>query len=195
MTDRELMEQALEALQIGDEWAPTVIAAITALSKRLEQPEMIPAFRTSHAYTIGFKDGQATRPEPAAWLVQYKNKHEVVWGHKPQWVTDDVLGIEPLYTAQQHQQELDEWMILQSRLLQAEGIIDKFLKSEQSSENEILNSTTHLNTLSCGCKSQYQGFPSEWDTYTREGDNAVAHGVLCEQHFYEYDARPAQKGS
>ena len=39
MTDRELMQQALEALQIGDEWAPTVITAITALSKRLEQPE------------------------------------------------------------------------------------------------------------------------------------------------------------
>ena len=35
--------------------------------------------------------------EPVAWLVQYSNKHEFVWGQKPQWIAD-AIGIEPLYT-------------------------------------------------------------------------------------------------
>lgn len=38
--------------------------------------------------------------EPVAWLVQYSNKHEFVWGQKPQWIAD-AIGIEPLYTAPQ----------------------------------------------------------------------------------------------
>jgi hypothetical protein len=46
-------------------------------------------------------------------------------------------------------------------------------------------------TLSCGCQSHYFGFPSEWDAETREGDPAIAHGVLCEVHYHEYQARPA----
>lgn len=55
----------------------------------------------------------------------------------------------------QQAQKPDELMIWKSRALQAEGIIDKFM------ENQILNSTTNRNTLSCGCKSPYLGFPSE----------------------------------
>ena len=46
--------------------------------------------------------------------------------------------------------------------------------------------------LSCGCKSKYFGFPSEWDTETREGEPAISYGNLCEKHFYEYKARPVQ---
>jgi hypothetical protein len=46
-------------------------------------------------------------------------------------------------------------------------------------------------TLSCGCQSHYFGFPSEWDAETREGGPAIAHGVLCEIHYHEYQARPA----
>lgn len=46
--------------------------------------------------------------------------------------------------------------------------------------------------LTCGCESQYGGFPSEWETETRECEPAVAYGCLCERHYAEYDARPAQ---
>jgi hypothetical protein len=34
-----------------------------------------------------------------AWLVQYKDRHEFVWGAKPEFRGDTVFGIEPLYTA------------------------------------------------------------------------------------------------
>ena len=46
--------------------------------------------------------------------------------------------------------------------------------------------------LTCGCSSKYGGFPSEWDTETRECEPAIAYGCLCEQHYEEYNARPAQ---
>lgn len=46
--------------------------------------------------------------------------------------------------------------------------------------------------LTCGCKSQYGGFPSEWDDFTRENEPAIAYGCLCEKHYGEYEARPAQ---
>jgi hypothetical protein len=37
--------------------------------------------------------------EPVAWLVQYKDRHEFVWGAKPEFRGDTVFGLEPLYTA------------------------------------------------------------------------------------------------
>ena len=46
--------------------------------------------------------------------------------------------------------------------------------------------------LTCGCKSEFMGFPSEWDGETRECEPCVNYGSLCEQHFMEYQARPAQ---
>lgn len=46
--------------------------------------------------------------------------------------------------------------------------------------------------LSCGCRSAFMGFPSEWDGETRECEPCVNYGSLCEQHFMEYEARPAQ---
>lgn len=46
--------------------------------------------------------------------------------------------------------------------------------------------------LSCGCRSQWGGFPSEWDSETRDCQPATSYGVLCERHYREYDARPAQ---
>ena len=49
-----------------------------------------------------------------------------------------------------------------------------------------------FNTLTCGCKSEFMGFPSEWDGETRECEPCVNYGSLCEQHFMEYEARPAQ---
>lgn len=46
--------------------------------------------------------------------------------------------------------------------------------------------------LTCGCESEYGGFPSEWDGETRKCEPCVNYGSLCEQHFMEYEARPAQ---
>ena len=46
--------------------------------------------------------------------------------------------------------------------------------------------------LTCGCKSLFMGFPSEWDGETRECEPCVNYGSLCEKHFMEYEARPAQ---
>ncbi len=43
--------------------------------------------------------------EPVAWLVQYPNKHEFVWGERPQWIAG-AIGIEPLYTTPRQWQEL-----------------------------------------------------------------------------------------
>jgi len=46
--------------------------------------------------------------------------------------------------------------------------------------------------LTCGCESKYGGFPSEWDDESRECEPALSYGCLCDKHFGEYDARPAQ---
>lgn len=43
--------------------------------------------------------------------------------------------------------------------------------------------------LSCGCPSQYGGIPAEWATTDREGNPAIAYGVICEKHWHEYDAQ------
>jgi len=40
--------------------------------------------------------------------------------------------------------------------------------------------------LSCGCKSKWLGLPAFWGTSSREGENAVAHGVVCERHWHEW---------
>jgi hypothetical protein len=37
--------------------------------------------------------------EPVAWLIQYKDRHEFVWCNKTVPFKEQVLGIEPLYTA------------------------------------------------------------------------------------------------
>jgi hypothetical protein len=49
-------------------------------------------------------------------------------------------------------------------------------------------------TLSCGCKSKYFGIQAEWDTTSREGNPAVAYGVLCERHWHELGARRPWSG-
>ena len=59
MTDRELMQQALEALETKGEHHPRVYAAITALRERLAQPEQ----------------------EPIAWV--YQEGLEALKGAKP----------------------------------------------------------------------------------------------------------------
>ena len=46
--------------------------------------------------------------------------------------------------------------------------------------------------LSCGCKSKYSGFPSQWRGEDDYGANAMFYGSLCEHHFYVWNAEPAQ---
>ncbi len=43
--------------------------------------------------------------------------------------------------------------------------------------------------LSCGCPSQHGGILAEWPETDREGNPAVAYGVVCEKHWHEYEAR------
>ncbi len=57
---------------------------------------------------------------------------------------------------------------------------------------KFLKPVTRGYILTCGCESQYGGFPSEWDSETRDCKPAVACGSLCEKHYSEYEARPAQ---
>jgi hypothetical protein len=47
--------------------------------------------------------------------------------------------------------------------------------------------------LTCGCRVDDGGIACEWDTETRECEPAVAYGVLCEQHYAEWDARPVEQ--
>ena len=47
-----------------------------------------------------------------------------------------------------------------------------------------------MSILSCGCKSDYEGFPSEWKGWTREDTPCTFYGSLCEKHYSEYEAIP-----
>jgi hypothetical protein len=90
----DAMKQAQEALEeavfytSSESWPPSMTreceAAITALRAAIEQAQ-----------------------EPVAWLVQYPNKHEFVWGERPQWIAG-AIGIEPLYTAPRQWQGLTD---------------------------------------------------------------------------------------
>jgi hypothetical protein len=49
--------------------------------------------------------------------------------------------------------------------------------------------------LTCGCKRESErcGIFCEWDTETRECEPAIAYGVLCARHYFEYQARPTEQ--
>jgi len=105
MTDRELMQmeyvqatphevliaEIMDCRVPKNEREHAAADEIQSLRDRLAQPE----------------------PEPVAWLVQYPNKHEFVWGEKPKFTNGGVLAVEPLYTAPVHaidisQERVDE---------------------------------------------------------------------------------------
>lgn len=46
--------------------------------------------------------------------------------------------------------------------------------------------------LTCGCKSDHEGYFAEWDTETRECLPAIAYGCLCAKHYAMYEARPPE---
>jgi hypothetical protein len=79
MTELRKAAQAVVERWDTPSWkdVPATAIYIEALRQALAQPEQ----------------------EPVAWLVQYKDRHEFVWGAKPEFRGDTVFGLEPLYTA------------------------------------------------------------------------------------------------
>ena len=73
----EAIRKAKEILERGGTFSTRCHQALEVLDKALAQPEQ----------------------EPALWVIQYKDRHEFVWGSKPEFRGDTVLGIEPLYTS------------------------------------------------------------------------------------------------
>jgi len=98
MTDRELMQEALEAMlsaiNAGDwkvDGACDPHATIIRLTNRLAHPE----------------------PEPVAWFIQYEYRHEFLWREPTPYERNSALEIKPLYTAPVHaidisQERVDE---------------------------------------------------------------------------------------
>jgi hypothetical protein len=101
MTDRELMQQALDALEIYGAKSPDVADTITVLRERLEQPEQ------QCAHGIDQKECRWCGPsqqaqEPVAWISHSQNL--LSWDK----FYDDMT---PLYTAPQAQQPLTDEQI------------------------------------------------------------------------------------
>ena len=114
MTDlRKAAEMALEALEeLRFANAPFLDEAMEALRTALAQPEqecIYPECETG----IGCDGPCGEKPidetakrghEPVAWLIQYQDRHEFVFGKKPEFLSATFLGAtvlaaEPLYTA------------------------------------------------------------------------------------------------
>jgi hypothetical protein len=101
----ELALKALEELRFAN--APFLDEAMEALRQALSQTEqecIYPECETGIGCDgpCGEKPVDETakrRHEPGLWIVQYKDRHEFVWGAKPVFRGDTVLGLKPLYTA------------------------------------------------------------------------------------------------
>ena len=80
MNEIEAMKMALEFIVLGSSkgwFTSNEFEVVAALRQAIERAE---------------------KQEPAVWMIQYKDRHEFVWGSKPEFCCDTVLGIEPLYT-------------------------------------------------------------------------------------------------
>lgn len=104
MTDRELMQQALEALEVETAWSgptPKGAAVITALRERLAQPEPAPGYcQHCKQYTIEEPLPAQPEQEPVAWRHKKFFETQEGWFYAD-WHPD---GINPpsaqlLYTA------------------------------------------------------------------------------------------------
>ena len=98
--ERDVMQQALEALEEMFHSNSTKVAvekyntAHNALREALAEQEK-PLYRKVLREMLNAHE-QAEQ-EPVAWFVQYKNRHEFVFGSKPEFIVDGV--VEPLYAA------------------------------------------------------------------------------------------------
>jgi hypothetical protein len=111
----ELALKALEELRFAN--APFLDEAMEALRQALAQPEqecIYPECETGigcdgpcgekpvdtvNTSQERVDEIEKRRHEPGLWVVQYKDRHEFVWGAKPVFRGDTVLGLKPLYTA------------------------------------------------------------------------------------------------
>ena len=98
MTDRELMQQALDALDSKHdmtkaEWRVLQYHAFTALRARLAQPEQEKT-RSQKMRDAGItrrpkgwdKDGDETEQEPVAWRLEFDDGHtEITSREVPNW--------------------------------------------------------------------------------------------------------------
>ena len=85
----DISKGLLSAFELG--YGQGVIDRKSLTTKALAQPEQI---LTARVVVTGEKQ------EPAAWLIQYKTRHDIVWGAAPGLRSNDqILGMEPLYTA------------------------------------------------------------------------------------------------
>jgi hypothetical protein len=95
MTDlRKAAEMALEALEdiFGKEKKD--VGAINALRQALAMENFS---EVNQEIEEALKHPEQ---EPVAWLIQYKTRHDIVWGSAPGLRSNDqILGMEPLYTA------------------------------------------------------------------------------------------------
>jgi hypothetical protein len=66
--------------------------------KQLGEGDGYPRFSVP-LYTQPVDETAKRGHEPGLWVVQYKDRHEFVWGAKPVFRGDTVLGLKPLYTA------------------------------------------------------------------------------------------------
>jgi len=78
--------------------------------------------------------------EPVAWFVQYKNRHEFVFGSKPEFIVDGV--VEPLYAAPVRTKDLT--------VSELNAIVEKYYDDEIDLKAMILDGITADREKNCG---------------------------------------------
>jgi hypothetical protein len=96
---RKAAEMALEFVEwlCGDDHSVKPKNNALKTKEALRQALAEPANSTTDF--VEPKASSQTEHEPVAWLIQYKDRHEFVWCNKTVSFKEQVLGIEPLYTA------------------------------------------------------------------------------------------------
>ena len=100
MTDRELMQKALEALEPYAILYGHIQQVVTALRERLAQPEPAPGYcKHCQQYTIEEPLPAQPEQEPVVWMYQDKSTHEVRFQKHMRGFVDHGATYEtPLYT-------------------------------------------------------------------------------------------------
>ena len=79
--------------------------------------------------------------EPAVWVVQYKDRHEFVWGSKPEFRGGTVLAFQPLYMAPPKR----EWV----------GLTDEEIKTfQRSCHLEAVGYDTFIKRFAIGLEAK-----------------------------------------
>jgi hypothetical protein len=83
---------SIEAMNMALEFVSWLVSDDHSVRPKYKAPEIAQALRQAIE--------QAEKQEPVAWLIQYKNRHDIKWGSPPGFRSNDqILGMEPLYTA------------------------------------------------------------------------------------------------